>query len=817
MPAPSRVPTGLIGATAAAMIAVPAFGALASDAVLRFDIAAAPLPSALLDFAIQARVSISTGAAADCRRAANPLIGRFALADGLNRLLAGTGCGYRMSGDGAIIIFRAREPMAVATHGAPPGGRQPGLGVQEVVVTAARRTALVDRAPYSVSVVPGADMAAAGASDLSGFGPQIAGVGMTDLGPGRDKLFIRGLSDSPLTGNAQSTVGVYVDGSRITYNAPDPDLRLVDVERVEVLRGPQGALYGAGSIGGMVHIVTRKPVLDAFSGSLGAGVSATRGGAPSRSIDTVLNLPVIPGVLAIRAAAYDERQGGYIDDVRLGVRDANSMTRRGVRAAVRWQATPDWTVTANVTRQSLNSADTHYAEPSVGARARDTYLREPHDNDFLAASVELAGNQDWGALTATTSVMSHQYDSRYDATLALPFFAPSAPVAASPFDESNRSELLVNEVSAASPDAGRLRWLAGLFQSLGDDDSTSTLTAPLGPGGQASSVYRESRYDLMRELAAYGQASYLVTPQLTLSLGGRWFHESVKTRSHVVEQLNGGANGFTGKTATSGFAPQAVVRYQPAGDVTVYAQASEGYRAAGFNTAGPSGQVFAPDVAGPQPQRLYAGDELWNYEAGAKIGLFQGAVKIRTAAFYMLWKNVQSDQLLANGLAYTANIGDGRDIGWEVEADIQPDAHWRFKGAMTVAEPELIRPNPAFVSRPDNGLPGAPRFSASALASYQWSVSPSVDVRLQGGYAYVGPSHLTLDATTSTPMGDYSTARLSGAVLHDRWTATAFLAAPLGGRGDTFGYGDPFSFRSIAQSTPARPVTVGLDLGVRFP
>ena len=817
MPAPPRVPTPacLTGVARATALCTMANAASTKSAAYRFDIPAGPLNSALLDFALQARISISTGPAAQCRPTTNRLSGAFRLQEGLARMLAGTGCGFRMAGDGAVIVFKIQARPAEVLRSAPPAaGRSPATYPgQDLVVTAARRSALLNRAPYSISALTGADLISGGAEDLGDIAPLIAGLSTTNLGPGRDKIFVRGLSDSTLTGNTQSTVGIYLDGARITYNAPDPDLRLVDVERVEILRGPQGALYGAGSIGGLLHIVTRKPMLDAFSASLGASASITAGGAPSRSVEGVLNLPLAPGRLAARLVAYDEVQGGYIDDVRLGLRDVNSTTRRGLRVALRFSATPDWTVTTTVTRQALNTADTHYAEPVVGPLARANFLREPHDNDFLAAGIDVAGHQRWGDVTATTSVLRHQFNSRYDASLALPQFAPSLGVAPSPFDENNRAELLVNEITVASAETGRLSWLGGLFQSVGDDDSTSTLTTTSASNAPVT-VYQEARYDLVRELAAYGQMSYRLTPRLAVTAGGRWFHSSVKTRSKVDQPLTGGQSSFTGKTSTSGFAPQAVVRYQPGDDVTLYMQASEGYRSGGFNTASLPDQLFAP-AGGGQPRRRYAGDELWNYEAGAKFDFLGRAAQVRMAAFYMIWKGVESDQLLASGLTYTANIGDARDVGWEAELDVRPDAHWRLRANATLSEPELTRPAPGFVARPDNLLPGVPRVSTGVSASYEREVGASLVLRLQANYAYVGGSHLNLDAITSQAMGDYSRGGVSAQISDDAWSLTAFVNGPIGPGSDTFAFGNPFTFRSVAQSTPARPTIVGLQLGVK--
>ncbi len=467
--------------------------AAAKAPVRRFSIAAEPLSSALLDFAVQAGMSIDTRAAARCRANANPVNGRLRPKDALRRLLAGTGCGFRLIDADAVLIVAETPAIRTAPEApAPREAPERPSTLRELVITATRRTALLDRAPYSISAVDGAEIEESGAEDLNGLSSQVAGLNITNLGPGRDKLFVRGLSDGALTGRTQSTVGIYLDNVRVTYNAPDPDLRLVDIDKVELLRGPQGALYGAGSIGGVLHIVTRQPQLDSFSASVGASVQATRGGGPSRSVDGVLNLPLSPGRLGLRVVAYSESRGGYIDDPALGLKNVDHAKREGFRAALKLQISPDWTATANLTRQSIVSDDTHYADPAVGRYARNTLVREPHDNDFLQGALNVTRRRPWGEVTATASILRHEFDSRYDASTALPLFAPGAAAAPSPFDEGNHVELAVGELTFASPQTQRVQWLAGLFVSRGDNNVLSTLTAPLGPGARTRPSMRRT-------------------------------------------------------------------------------------------------------------------------------------------------------------------------------------------------------------------------------------------------------------------------------------------------------------------------------------
>ena len=784
----------------------------------RFAIPAEPLASALLDFAVQAGMSIDTAAAARCRPNANPVAGRLRPKEALRRLLAGTGCGFRIIDVNAVLIVA--EPAAIRT--APDASilREPASSgpstLRELVITATRRTALLDRAPYSISAIDGADIEASGAEDLGDVSSQVAGLTVTNLGPGRNKLFVRGLSDGALTGRTQSTVGIYLDNVRVTYNAPDPDLRLVDIDKVELLRGPQGALYGAGSIGGVLHIVTRQPQLDALSASVTASGEATRGGDPSHAVDGMLNLPLSPGRLGLRVVAYTETQGGYINDPTLGLKNVDRTRREGFRAALKLQISSDWAATANLTRQSIVSDDTHYADPAAGPYARNNLLREPHDNDFLQGAVSLTGDATWGEVTATASILRHEFDSRYDASTALPLFAPGAAVAPSPFDEANHVELAVGEVTFASPQTRRARWIAGLFVSRGDNNTLSTLTAPLGPAGADTTVYFEDRRDVINEFALYGDLSYDLTPRATMTVGGRWFSASTDTTSTVRQPLANAATSFAGKTVDSGFAPQVVLRYQANERTLIYLQASEGYRADGFNTAGTVGQLFAGPGGGQEPARRFDGDRLWSYEAGAKLSLLRGRARVRTAVFYTTWTNIQSDQLLANGLPFTANIGDGRDYGWEVEAAVQPDERWSFNANLTLAEPELVRVDPAFPAVAGHGLPGAPRLSFGVTGRYERPIGPSLSAVARADFSYVGGSRLAFEAGTAPSMGEYGVGRLSVGLNARRWRLTAFAETAFGRKADTFAYGNPFTLRTRRQVTPARPPTVGLALSAHF-
>lgn len=274
-------------AWAGCMAMVPSVSA--AQETFAFSIPAKPLSEGLVDLAVRANLSIGADAAKACRPNGNAVAGRLTAEQALSRLLADTGCGYRMIDSRTVRIVRSRVrqrhavapvPRVVTDPVAPPTQT-----VSEVVVTSAKRSIGLDRAPYAVSAVQGATLSESGAVNTADLAHRIAGLTVTNLGPGRNKLFVRGLSDGPLTGRTQATVGLYFDDSRTTYNAPDPDLRLVDIARVELLRGPQGSLYGAGSIGGVLQVITNAPRLADRSAWGSAAAEASLSGSPGGVIE----------------------------------------------------------------------------------------------------------------------------------------------------------------------------------------------------------------------------------------------------------------------------------------------------------------------------------------------------------------------------------------------------------------------------------------------------------------------------------------------------------------------------------------------------
>jgi iron complex outermembrane receptor protein len=796
------------GATCIVVAALVGCSTARATEVLALSIPRKALGSALIDLATAAGVSISTGAASHCAPQGQATVGRFTLEGALDHLLAGTGCTYRLRGPNAVEIVVAQAPSSRPS----PRTEAPAIATSDLealIIVATRRPTRADRLAYAVSSEDRSTLTALGVHDDNDLAATTPSMTVTNLGSGRDKILLRGLSDGPLTGRTQSMVGIYLDDVRLTYNAPDPDLRLVDMAQVEVLRGPQGALYGAGSLGGVLHLATIQPDHRAFGGWVSATLAVTKGGAGSDAVEGAVNLPFLSGRGAGRIVAYRDDGGGYISDTALSLTRVNHSTREGARLSADLDITNAWTVSAGLVTQSINSADTQYAFVSQPAYSRDIAMREPHDNDFSEAHLGLDGRMEWADLKWTMALVNHHISSRYDATSAPPVPVPRGPAA---FDDLDEIRSVVSEATLTSKDDAPVQWLAGLFFSHSAQNIDLRLTSLAAPSSLLA--FEEARHDRLDEAAIFGEAVWPLWGKFNLTLGGRLFTSDAHASSLIHAPRSGGQSSFTGDLGHSGFAPKVVLSYVRAPGLLVYLQASEGYRSGGVNTTGALGQGFDP-AGGVQPNRFYQGDELWDLEGGVRMSALDGRLVVRAAAFEAIWKNIQSDQLLPSGLPFTANIGDGRNLGLEFEGRYSRGP-LILRAEFLVNAPELAHANPEFPVRADLGLAGVPNASAGVSAHYSWPLQAGRSFELDGRYAYVGRSRLTFDEAISPRMGGYGVGRLAATLDTERWRLSLAVENAADGYGNTFAYGNPFTLRTTPQITPLRPRTVSMTLSVAY-
>ena len=759
---------------------------------------ARPLEAAIVDVARTTGVSIGGVAPQACAVKPRALQGRLTAPQAMERLVRGSRCRVvRIDATTLVLEIRPAQPHLLPAPPPPAADETP----TQVIVTANRRPQRLGEAPFAISLVT-PSVIANGDGSLSAVATRVPGLTLTNLGAGRDKILLRGISDGVFTGRTQSTVGLYLDDTPITFNAPDPDLLLVDMARIEVLRGPQGALYGEGSISGVVRLVTNRPALDTISAMIEAGAGLSSDGAPSSRVTAMVNMPLLPDRLAVRAVAYNDQAGGYIDDIGLHTSNTNATHRYGGRMAARWRINDTWQAQASFATQEINAKNSQYVEGGLGAYRRRLAMAEPHDNDFSETSFSLGGKVGEATLRASVNHLHHHIQTRYDASSVAGLFGTGTSGLLA-YDEGQRVELETEDVSLTSAAGQRLRWLVGVFASQSREDFTPHLSDLL----TGAALYDETRRDRIDTLAGFGEASFDLTQRLTVTGGLR-----LTAASHQVTS----ATAQTGMTSQrrddihgSHLSHQVTIRYRAGDALMLYAQAAEGYRDGGFNTTGLAG--FSSAAVSPPPR--YVGDELNSYEAGIKLDLPDRRLRVSTALYRVFWRDIQSDQLQASGLPVTVNIGNGLNTGLEVEGDWRPWTSLTLHAATLINEPRLTRPNPLYATAEDSGLPFIARRSFSLSTDWQKTIG-AVAYDAGATLSYRGVSHLNFGPLQTVEMGGYGQLDLTAGATIGRMRYGLRIDNAGNANGNSFAYGNPFSLGTTAQITPPRPATLWLT--VRF-
>jgi outer membrane receptor protein involved in Fe transport len=769
--------------------------AAAASERVRFHIQPQPYPEALLDLAEQANVTL-IGAAACQGASSTSVIGAMKVEEALSRLLAGAPCGWKMVAPGAVLISPVRHTEVASPSPGPPAS------VSELLVTATKRVRDARQLAVGITVVPGRRLHETGSNDLGDAAAQMAGVLMTNLGPGRNKTLLRGLSDGVFTGRARSTVVTYLDDIPVNYNAPDPDFRLVDVERVEVARGPQGALYGAGALGGIYRIVARKPDLGEWSAELRATGTTTKGGAPGGALEGYVNVPVRGDAVGLRLSAYHEVQGGYLDDIVQDRSNVDRTIRQGARLILLAQPHERLSLTLTAATQGLRSDDTHYTIRGIGRR-RAVRIPEPHVNDIQVLTGTARYSLGGFDLTSATGFVHHAYGSVFDATPVEADQTDLATTAA--YWERTRTRMLVQDFYLASRGASNLEWLVGLYASQAQLRSPSQILAQ-NPGRPDAPVYSELRDEKIRELAAYAELSYTPAPGWTLALGGRLYDIDRRIRSDVVSEPFA-PRGLDSSNHYAGFSPKISLQRKFRNGDLVYAVISQGFRPGGVNTGG--------EQPLPEAREKFSSDRLLNYEVGLKLERFQRRLSVSSAIFYDVWKDIQTDQFLETGLPYTTNAGDAHVLGLEAEVALRTDNGFLVQLNGRATRVRLTHANLGFVPKLAKTLPGAPPISGGALVSYERSVFGDSTIRLVGQGIYEGLSRVSFDPRLPQT-GGFAQLRLLAEISRRGRGVQVFVTNPLNSFRDTFSFGNPFTAAQARQITPQRPRTAGATLFAAF-
>ncbi len=783
-----------------AALLIPAAAAHAEERPT-LSIPAGPLAQSVIALGRQANVSIGLIDPALASRRAPAVAGRMTVRAALARLIAGTGARVRAIDARTFrIVADPRRRAEVATVRARPRpielaeAQMPGQSDDgpDIVVTALKRPVPLAAFPGSISIVSGDDPAFdSGIRGTDALIGRLHTLTSTHYGPGRNKLFVRGIADSSFNGPTQATVGQYLGETRLNYNAPDPDLRLYDIDRIEVLPGPQGTLYGAGALGGIVRVIPNGPDLADTAGAVTLGAATMRHGDPSVDAAAMLNVPLATDSVALRIAGYGLVQGGYIDDPGRRRRDINDTRVFGGRASLAWAIGPEWRLTASLTGQRIRGDDAQSADRGAPPLTRRSAVDQPFRNDYLMTDLVVAREWEDFRFVASTGVVRQRLTETYDSTR--PGDVPAV------FGQRTRIDLVTSELrlSRQDPDGGA-GWLVGTSVV----DNRTRQNRQLGPPGAPAALPGVGN-DVF-EATLFGEASLRPLDWLTLTLGGRASHARLTGRAldaitfpdlvaardrrrNLTTLLPSGSLAARIRARLIGF-----VRYQ------------EGFRPGGL-------------VATDSFVLRFDSDRVRTVEAGLRYGRpGLGRFDVQASAAYTRWTDIQADTIDLAGFPISANIGDGRiytidlRVGWRPLPGLSIEAAGLFNDSL------VSDPAPSIVLSPRAPLPNVARWNGRGSIEYATTLGGEAALRLNLATRYVGRSRLGIGAILGEPQGDWidlsSSARLSLGAHAISLSASNLLDV----RGNRFALGSPFTIVTNPQVTPLAPRTIRLGWEYRF-
>ncbi len=698
------------------------------------------------------------------------------VAEALRRMLAGSHLrGVRI--DATTWRIEPLPPKPPRAPRAQPHAA-PDLTAGDIIVTAGKRDERLSDLPTSISIAGGPVLdRLAGRRGLVDVMATTDSGFSTNLGPGRDRIFLRGVADSAFNGTSQSLVSLYVDNARIGYAAPDPDLRLVDVERVEVLRGPQGTLYGTGALGGVVRIVTVAPDLDRFAGSGAIEATGISKGGLGGAVEGLVNIPIVPGTLSLRASGWSETMPGWIDDIGRGRRDVNRTRRIGGRSALRWKI-GDWQATLGGIAQRIDARDSQYGTRGL---SRATRIAEPQDNDFTAGTLTIQGPIGKLDARATTAFVAQEFGSTYDASILAPARGVPAPLA---YIEDRTAQLLSQEVRISDPTA-RHPWIVGATIL----HSTSRLRGRFVSTAGGGSVTARRDEEDVTDAALFAEGTQQLTPALDFKLGLRAF----STLSHLeqVDPVRERARRF-------GVTPSGTLSWHRDGTGLVWLRYASAVRPAGVSRAAP--------VA----DRRIPGDELQSLELGWRIRLAGDRLALHGAVFGSTWEHLRSDTIGADGLLGTVDAGDATNYGVELGGRLDlPPLTIDFGGTLQRARLESASAR----GGDDRRLPVVPDIAARVSAAHRFMLR-GLPTQVYSAARYTGRTRLSFDPLRDYAAGRYATldTGISIETGARRWSID--VANLFDKRGNTFGFGNPFTLDTTPQAVPLRPRSITLRLAV---
>jgi outer membrane receptor protein involved in Fe transport len=658
-----------------------------------------------------------------------------------------------------------------------------------IIVTATKRDANLQDIPFSINAQTADDIQKTGATSLEDLSRNVAGLTIQNLGPGQSQVSIRGVSAGQIVRDqpgVKEQVGVYLDESVISLSLFTPDLDLFDLNRVETLRGPQGTLFGSGSVGGTVRYITNQPKLGTTEGAVEGNVNLVDGDDFGGHLKGAINAP-LGDKAAIRAVGYYTQYGGFINARREGggvTEDINDGERYGGRIALTFEPSESLSITPRVIYQKISTDGFNrqevfnlYANPFTTTRPAVTFnereqhllLQEGFEDETMIADATIKvgfGGVDLTSVSSYTdrNILVSRDASALTGSVSVDLGFPTAGVLLpSNLADTTKVQSFTQELRLSSNGEGPFQWVLGGFYSNTDRDYAQRLPTPgydaftdarFGAGtsaGAANGFPLNSPYNAdivydIKQKAVFGEASYMFGEQFTLTAGGRYYDFS-EDRLFKSGGLFSNADNQTGSTKSDGFTPRVLASFKATDGITINAQASKGFRLGGINDPLNiplcSGGATGIDALTFGNRPRYDDETLWNYELGVKT---QGrGFTFNAAAFYTDISNLQvtadagscSSRVVFNvpkahtqGFEFelSASPADGLDLG--ISGSI---VSAKFDSSVTTTAGAVIAG-----IRDGNRLPTVPKFQISANASYSFPISDGAEAYVSTSVQHVG-------------------------------------------------------------------------------
>jgi iron complex outermembrane receptor protein len=808
----------LASASVAVTVGVVPATAQAQEQTYDINIPAQSLGDAIRSLGRTARQNIVfDGAIVRGKRSAS-VQGRLTPRQALTRMLGGTDL-VMMNGSGGVLMVRKAGNVnfaaaEVAAEAEPT----------EIIVTAAKREQRLVDVPQSITVVSAADLRKLNATQFVDYANTIPGVQFTTQGAGLTTINLRGVTTGT---DVSSTVAIYVDevpyGSSSSFTSAAQlslDPGLFEIERIELLRGPQGTLYGASSMGGLIKYVTKAPSFSEFSGNAQFGVSSIKHGSTGYNAGASVNVPIVSDKISLRAGGFYSRVGGYVDNITSAEPNVDRGEIYGGRADLLLKPSDELSVRLTAFGQNVHRDGSLYSDRTLSGAILSGPLDQAHplaegfQSKFRLASATVSYDFGPVSLTSISSLQTSNSVTTADASL---LFAPllqaiGLPVFATDLGGNIRTKKFAQEVRLASASGEALEWVVGGFYTHEDSRVFQLLRAynadiTVNPALNLLTASIPSKYE---EYAGFADLTWHITDKFEVTGGARYAHNNQQFEQIGSGLLVGSAPKRRSKEGVWTYLANA--KYSFGRNASVYARFATGYRPGGPNylAVDPlSGVSLAPNT--------FDSDQLESYEVGVKAETADRTFGIDASAFFIRWDDMQ---ILAavNGLSVLANAGTAEIKGAEITATMRPSADFTVIGAFAYNDGYIAEDNVDLGARKGERLPNAAHFTGAVMADYVLSAN-TLSPRIGATLRFVGDRTASFDLSPGSPqyqLPDYISADLRAGLTLGRVDAQLYIHNLFDTRGQLSAMTSLATAGGPARVAIAQPRTIGLSVSTQF-